>query len=89
MNLDPRSVHINSEMGLVIESPELIDFLLNDVEDRLSETTYRLYLDEDKDLRWESFAKGQKTIYTSEPETSWWQRFKNCIVTPFVPESML
>jgi hypothetical protein len=48
-----------------------------------------IYLDEDKDLRWESFTKGQKTIYTSEPETSWWQRFKNCIVTPFVPEDML
>jgi putative cardiolipin synthase len=89
MNLDPRSVYINSEMGLVVESPELIRFLLNDVEDRLNETTYRLYLDEDKDLRWESFTKGQKTIYTSEPETSWWQRFKNCIVTPFVPEDML
>jgi putative cardiolipin synthase len=89
MNLDPRSLYLNSEMGLVVDSPELIRFLLNNVEDRLNETTYRVYLDEDKDVRWESFNKGEKTIYTSEPETSWWQRFKNCIVTPFVPEDML
>lgn len=89
MNLDPRSILINSEMGLVIESPELIKVLLNDVEDRLNETTYRLFVDQDKELKWESFNKGQKTIYTKEPETSWWQRFKNAIVTPFVPESLL
>lgn len=89
MNLDPRSVLINSEMGLVIESTELIRVLLNDMEDRLHETSFRLYLDGEKNLRWESYDKGQKTIYSKEPETSWWQRFKNSVVTPFVPESML
>lgn len=89
LNLDPRSVYINSEMGVVVESPELIHFLLTNVGDRLSENTYRLYLDEDQDLRWESKTKGKKTIYTKEPETSWWQRFKNTVVTPFVPEDLL
>lgn len=89
LNLDPRSVYINSEMGVVVESPELIHFLLTNVSDRLSENTYRLYLDEDKDLRWESKTKGKKTIYTNEPETSWWQRFKNTVVAPFVPEDLL
>lgn len=89
MNLDPRSFYTNSELGLVIDSPSLIQDLLDDVQDRIGETTYRLFLNEDKYLRWESFTKGQKVIYSKEPETSWWQRFKNCIITPFVREDLL
>jgi putative cardiolipin synthase len=89
MNLDPRSFYLNSELGLVIDSPALIQDLLDDVQDRISETTYRLFLNEDGNLRWESFTKGQKFIYSKEPETSWWQRFKNSIITPFVREDLL
>ncbi|MFS4458556.1 phospholipase D family protein [Bdellovibrio sp. HCB2-146] len=89
MNLDPRSIYLNSEMGLVIDSPDLAESLLKDAEERLDETSYRLFLDEEKNLRWKSIENAREVIFTKEPETSWWQRFKSGFISIFVPESML
>ncbi|MNL40244.1 Cardiolipin synthase C [compost metagenome] len=89
MNLDPRSIYLNSEMGLVVDSPDLAETLLKDAEEKLDETSYRLFLDEEKNLRWKSIENGKEVIFTKEPETSWWQRFKSGFISIFVPESML
>ncbi|MBJ6136324.1 phospholipase D-like domain-containing protein [Marinobacter litoralis] len=51
-NFDPRSVHINTELGFVIESPELTQLMENHFEEQARVTAYEVVLDEDGDLQW-------------------------------------
>ncbi|WP_417516465.1 phospholipase D family protein [Marinobacter sp.] len=51
-NFDPRSVHINTELGFVIESPELTQMMEARFEEQVRITAYELVLDEDGDLQW-------------------------------------
>lgn len=76
LNLDPRSIDINTEMGLLIDSPELAEHLAREFLERLPNMAYRVQLDENGDLVWYGIIDGQEVIETTEPQTSGWQRFK-------------
>lgn len=71
LNLDPRSIDLNTELGLVVESVELAEHQATGFE-RLTgpEFSWRLSLD-DGDLVWEA---GEER-HTREPDTGWWSRF--------------
>jgi putative cardiolipin synthase len=57
LNMDPRSMHINTEMGLLIKDPGLArEVMLELEEDMLPENAWRVTLDEDNRLVWESAA---------------------------------
>jgi cardiolipin synthase C len=71
-NLDPRSAKLNTEMGLVIDSPTLAEKLDAAMHKIFPDIAYRVTLNQDGDLQWEDGTKGK--IYTSEPETSWFRR---------------
>ena len=75
LNLDPRSIVINTEMGLMIDSHALAEELLMDIEDGLDEEAYRLELDDHDRLLWHALERGEVVTYTREPGTSWWRRF--------------
>lgn len=81
MNLDPRSVLINTEAGLVIHSPGLAGRVAELIEEAMSpETSYRVRaqpLDEQATapLVWIEQRGGQEVRHTVEPQTSAWQRF--------------
>ncbi|WP_413292260.1 phospholipase D family protein [Bdellovibrio sp. HCB185ZH] len=89
MNLDPRSVHINTEMGVVVESEEMAGKFSKRFKENLPEIAYKLGLDIDGDLQWTTYDDGQKNTLTSEPESSWWQRVKASFMSLFIPESYL
>ncbi len=89
MNLDPRSIHINTEMGVVVESPEMAGRFSDRFKENLPEIAYKLSLDIDGDLQWTIFDDGQKNTFTSEPESSWWKRVKASFMSLFIPESYL
>ena len=88
LNLDPRSIEINAEMGLLIDSSELIDYVMPDPEQRLSRFTYRVLLDEDGDLEWHGLVNGREVVETKEPDTGAWLRFKAWF-SRLAPESQL
>ena len=46
LNLDPRSIDINTEMGLLIDSPDLAELLTENVTKRIPSMAYRLKLNE-------------------------------------------
>ena len=71
LNLDPRSVELNTELGLVVESPELAARQQKGFE-RLSgpKFAWRLALDDGR-LVWE--AGDERADH--EPDTSRWTRF--------------
>jgi putative cardiolipin synthase len=77
LNLDPRSVFTNTETGVVIDNPPLVDEMLQTFDRQLPALAYRLTLQPGGDLEWvDSGADGKEVRYRSEPETGTWQRIK-------------
>lgn len=97
MNLDPRSVEINTEIGLLIDSPPLAQALLANLPQGPSEGWYSVVLeprDADKpagptQLVWLTTEAGEPLRYTDEPLTTFWQRFGVGIIGLFPVESQL
>lgn len=76
-NWDPRSTYINTESGVIIDSPLIAEEVAERTDLLLPTAAYEVYLDEKDRLRWKTLDKtGAEVIYTKEPETSWWTRFK-------------
>ncbi|MBT8126880.1 MAG: phospholipase D family protein [Gammaproteobacteria bacterium] len=88
LNLDPRSIEINAEMGLLIDSEELIAYVVPNPEERLEKTAYRVLVNEDGELEWHGRIQGEEVVETKEPDTSAWLRFKAWILR-IAPESQL
>ncbi|MFM9917246.1 MAG: phospholipase D-like domain-containing protein, partial [Rhizobacter sp.] len=90
MNLDPRSSTINTELGAVINSPELARELIQVIDiDRL-QNAYRVRRSAiTKQLEWVFLVDGQETVVDEEPDSSFWLRLKLRILSPIVPESLL
>ncbi|MEX2123226.1 MAG: phospholipase D-like domain-containing protein [Woeseia sp.] len=75
-NWDPRSVNINTELGVIIKSPELDHEVLSQMQSQLDRRTYKVALDEQDRLRWVDNGGAEPLIYDREPDTSWWRRIK-------------
>ena len=75
-NFDPRSININTEMGVIIHDPKLAEFFAKSLETRLPTETYEMFLNEKDELRWRAYNDGQEVIFDKEPETTWGDRFK-------------
>jgi putative cardiolipin synthase len=88
LNLDPRSIDINTEMGLLIDSPELGARLTEIALQRIPHVGYRLQLDENNKITWHATINGQKVVETREPQTSTWKRFSAWFLK-IVPERQL
>jgi cardiolipin synthase C len=91
LNLDPRSVDLNTELGIIVESPELAGELAQQFEELLRpEYSYKLELDPSgDDLTWVSEENGKSVRYTRDPEVGFWRRFSTWFLSFFAPESML
>jgi putative cardiolipin synthase len=77
-NMDPRSRIWNSEIGLVIDSEEFAEQVLEVMERDLDPAnSYLVTLDEKGNLVWTAKDEGQPVTWHKEPETSAWQRFKS------------
>lgn len=88
-NLDPRSVALNTEMGVIIENKELAQQLTDAFNTAVAEQAYEVRL-VDGNLQWtEPSASGPTKTYDKEPQTTWWQRFVAGTLSYIVPESML
>ena len=88
LNLDPRSVEINAEMGLLIDSPEFADGMAVAVEEGLATATYRLTKNNRGKLEWHAIIDGEDIIETNEPLTNWRRRFYAWFMK-IVPDSQL
>jgi putative cardiolipin synthase len=79
LNLDARSVVQNTEIGVVIESPEIADRMASNFDEHIDEVGFRLTLEDDgqgvEQLRWHGLVDGKTTTFSSDPHTSFWRRF--------------
>lgn len=74
-NWNQRSKNVDTEMGVVIESPALATAFAERLEAIDLEKTYQVFLDDKGKIRWKGMQDGQEIILGKEPQTSWWQRF--------------
>ncbi len=90
-NLDPRALHLNTELGLVVECPPLAEQLAQQFEQLTRpEATYRLELEAASgDLRWITVEAGREVRYEQDPEVGAWRRFSTWFLSLFAPESLL
>lgn len=92
MNLDHRSAAVNTELGLVIDSPELVqDYLgLVTVVDRVN-IGYRLRLGPDgRRVQWLEYDRaGGEVVHQDQPGQFLWLRLKNWLLLPMVGEELL
>jgi putative cardiolipin synthase len=73
-NFDQRSTFLNTEMGLVIDSPKLANDLASDLDSKVVLVAYEVRLAPDGRLQWVERTASGESIYDVEPGTSWWQR---------------
>ena len=75
-NLDPRSAVINTEAGLYIESPELAKRLTAYMATGVAPAnSYRVLLDPNGKIVWQTVRDGQEVCSRDEPETGFRRRF--------------
>ncbi len=88
MNLDERSERLNTELGMLIDSPDLARQFLQ--MSALTESAYHLRLSADgRDIEWVSGSGPDAEVVKAEPETSWWLRFQVWLLSDVIPASEL
>jgi putative cardiolipin synthase len=78
LNLDPRSVYENTEIGVVITSPEIACYMAEKFDENIARSAFRLELqiseDGRRNLLWHGYENGEERVYTVDPYTGFWRR---------------
>ena len=75
-NWDPRSVSINTEMGILIDSPAFTKSMSATLSEVLLAETFAVRLEEDNRISWtETDENKSQTVYHYEPTGSSWDHF--------------
>lgn len=78
LNLDPRSVQLNTEIGVVCESPALAADVAGGIEKLLDDVAWRLERKVDESgsahIEWVETGDEGELRYTTEPQASSWRR---------------
>jgi putative cardiolipin synthase len=78
LNLDPRSVYENTEIGVVLTSPEIARYMAAKFDEGIDKASFRLELHEDKEgyryLLWHGFVNGEEVTFNVDPYTGFWRR---------------
>ena len=79
LNLDPRAVRHNTEIGVIMKVPDLAEEMANWFDENMEKLAFRLELKKDKNghefLYWHGWEEGKEVVYNHEPHTGFWRRF--------------
>lgn len=75
LNLDPRSVIENTEIGVMIYDTTMSQAIASNFDERIMDVAYRLAL-VDGDIVWHQKTVQGDVMLETEPNTTFWQRFK-------------
>lgn len=90
LNFDPRSSRLNTEMGVVIQSTEMAQYMDKAINDALPYVSYQVKIAEDGKLEWiKTDENNQTKVYRKEPDTTRWQRIWVKILSILPIEGML
>jgi phosphatidylserine/phosphatidylglycerophosphate/cardiolipin synthase-like enzyme len=89
LNMDGRSARFNSELGLVMRSPELAKQVTGLMDDLTAEGSYKLSLDRSGHILWSVREGDAERTWHTDPETTLVERFSLKLLAPFAPEEIL
>lgn len=93
LNMDPRAVLHNTEIGVVLKVPEIAEEMSSWFEENIEQLAFRLELKKDENgreqLLWHGWGKGEPVVYTHEPHTGFWRRFGIAFMSLWPIESQL
>ncbi len=98
MNFDPRSEVHNTEIGLIVFSPEMAQQVLKLIDVLKQQGAYRLRLASDgSGIEWiggdadavAASGAGAQRVLTEEPDSTFWSRMLLELLAPLTPESIL
>ncbi len=90
MNLDPRSASKNTELGVIVDSPDLAKEMMRVINISKLQTAYRLRLNKaGTGLEWLTSDDDVEMVLSTEPESSFFLRLQAILLAPFVPEQQL
>ena len=90
MNLDPRSANKNTELGVIVDSPELAKEVLRVIHISKLQSAYRVRLGKGTGtLEWLTMDEDKEVVLVTEPDTTFLDRVQNWLFAPFVPEQEL
>lgn len=72
LNLDPRSIKLNTEVGIFVDSHRFGSFMHDEIERELRDFTYRLSISETGKLRWHYDNPNALTQTDKEPGATFW-----------------
>jgi putative cardiolipin synthase len=74
-NFDPRSVHLNTEMGVVLDNPDFASRLARQFDDEIPRKAYEVRLTADgSELEWIERTPQGELRHATEPEAGLWRR---------------
>lgn len=83
-NIDPRSLYLNTEMGMIVDSGQLAGSMASSILESLPDIAYKLQLSGRRRLQWLLHTIGGDEVITTEPQTTWWKRLKTRLMS-FLP----
>ena len=79
LNLDPRALLHNTEIGIVLKVPEIAEEMTKWFEENIEQLAFRLELKKDENgfekLLWHGWVDGKEHTFDVDPYTSFWRRF--------------
>jgi cardiolipin synthase C len=90
MNLDPRSAYQNTELGVLVDSPELGAELLHIVDQAMSqENSYEVGLTQRGRIEWVARGPGGEERFTHDPDAGLWKRAAAAFLGVVIPQELL
>ena len=79
LNLDPRAVVHNTEIGIVLTSEEMANFMGESFDQNIEQVAFRLELVKNENgtekILWHGVVDGEQKTFDVDPYTSFWRRF--------------
>ena len=79
LNLDPRSVVQNTEIGVVFQSPEIAESMAGVFDSKIDRLAFRLTLEDadkgNEQIVWHGLVDGEPQTFYKDPYTGFWKRF--------------
>ena len=89
-NFDPRSINLNTELGIVVENPQYGREMDQVFSELLPQRSWRVQYDPaQKHIQWTDAAHKPPQVLTEEPMSTWWQRASVAVMGVLPIESFL
>jgi phosphatidylserine/phosphatidylglycerophosphate/cardiolipin synthase-like enzyme len=90
MNMDYRSARTNSELGIVLRSPDIAHQVISLLDEISADGSYRLELEDHSNrIEWLSGSGADLRVWHRDPEATRLQRLTVELLAPFAPDELL